>query len=74
MIITITYSKEVPTNKLHDGKFKENNLMYLSVNDNLINPKTIIQKYSINIMLLIITGLIAFYLLKTKNIQQKHLT
>ena len=69
MIITITYSKEVPTNKLHDGKFKENNLMYLSVNDNLINPKTIIQKYSINIMLLIITGLIAFYLLKTKNIK-----
>ena len=34
-----------------------------------INPKTIIQKYSINIMLLIITGLIAFYLLKTKNIK-----
>ena len=69
MIITITYSKEVPTNKLHDGKFIEDNLMYISVNDNLINPKTIIQKYSINIMLLIITGLIAFYLLKTKNIK-----
>ena len=69
MIITITYSKEVPTNKLHDGKFIEDNLMYISVNDNLINPKTIIQKYSINIILLIITGLIAFYLLKTKNIK-----
>lgn len=69
MIITITYSKEVPTNKLHDGKFIEDNLMYLNVNDNLINPKTILQKYSINIMLLIITELIAFYLLKTKNIK-----
>ena len=69
MLVTITYSKEVPDNKLTDGKFIEDNVMSLNLSDEITNPSTILQRYGVNILLIIITCVVAFYFLKTKNIK-----
>ena len=69
MLITITYTKEVPSDKLTDGKFIEDNVMSLNLSDEITNPSTILQRYGVNILLIIITCVVAFYFLKTKNIK-----
>ena len=67
MLVTITYTKEVPSDKLTDGKFIEDNAMSLNLSDEITNPSTILQRYGINILLIIITCVVAFYFLKEKN-------
>ncbi len=69
MLVTIVYTKEVPDNKLTDGKFIEDNAMSLNLSDEITNPSTILQRYGVNILLIIITCVVAFYFLKTKNIK-----
>ena len=69
MLVTIVYTKEVPDNKLTDGKFTEDNAMSLNLSDEITNPSTILQRYGVNILLIIITCVVAFYFLKTKNIK-----
>ena len=69
MLVIITYTKEVPDNKLTDGKFIEDNAMSLNLSDEITNPSTILQRYGVNILLIIITCVVAFYFLKTKNIK-----
>ena len=69
MLVTITYTKEVPSDKLTDGKFIEDNAMSLNLSDEITNPSTILQRYGVNILLIIITCVVAFYFLKTKNIK-----
>ena len=69
MLVTITYTKEVPSDKLTDGKFIEDNAMSLNLSDEITNPNTILQRYGVNILLIIITCFVAFYFLKTKNIK-----
>ena len=55
MLVIITYTKEVPDNKLTDGKFIEDNAMSLNLSDEITNPSTILQRYGVNILLIIIT-------------------
>ena len=69
MLVTIVYTKEVPDDKLTDGKFIEDNAMSLNLSDEITNPSTILQRYGVNILLIIITCVVAFYFLKTKNIK-----
>ena len=69
MLVTIVYTKEVPDDKLTDGKFTEDNAMSLNLSDEITNPSTILQRYGVNILLIIITCVVAFYFLKTKNIK-----
>ena len=69
MLVIITYTKEVPDNKLTDGKFIEDNAMSLNLSDEITNPSTILQRYGVNTLLIIITCVVAFYFLKTKNIK-----
>ena len=69
MLVTIVYTKEVPDSKLTDGKFIEDNAMSLNLSDEITNPSTILQRYGVNILLIIITCVVAFYFLKTKNIK-----
>ena len=69
MLVTITYTKEVPSDKLTDGKFIEDNAMSLNLSDEITNPSTILQRYGVNTLLIIITCVVAFYFLKTKNIK-----
>ena len=69
MLVIITYTKEVPDNKLTDGKFIEDNAMSLNLSDEITNPSTILQRYGVNILLIIITCVVAFYFLKTRNIK-----
>ena len=69
MLVTITYTKEVPSDKLTDGKFIEDNAMSLNLSDEITNPTTMFQRYGVNILLIIITCFVAIYFLKTKNIK-----
>ena len=69
MLVTITYTKEVPSDKLTDGKFIEDNAMSLNLSDEITNPSTILQRYGVNILLIIITCVVSFYFLKEKNIK-----
>ena len=69
MLVTIAYTKEVPSDKLTDGKFIEDNDMSLNLSNEIINPTTILQRYGVNILLILITCIVAFYFLKTKNIK-----
>ena len=69
MLVTIAYTKEVPDNKLSDGKFIEDNDMSLNLSNEITNPSTIFQRYGVNILLILITCIVAIYFLKTKNIK-----
>ena len=69
MLVTIAYTKEVPDNKLTDGKFIEDNDMSLNLSNEITNPSTIFQRYGVNILLILITCIVAIYFLKTKNIK-----
>ena len=69
MLVTIAYTKEVPSDKLTDGKFIEDNDMSLNLSNEITNPTTILQRYGVNTLLIIITCIVAFYFLKTKNIK-----
>ena len=71
MLVTIAYTKEVPDNKLSDGKFIEDNDMSLNLSDEITNPTTILQRYGVNILLILITCIVAIYFLKTKNIKNR---
>ena len=69
MLVTIAYTKEVPSDKLTDGKFIEDNDMSLNLSNEITNPTTILQRYGVNILLILITCIVAIYFLKTKNIK-----
>jgi len=69
MLVTIAYTKEVPSDKLTDGKFIEDNDMSLNLSNEITNPSTIFQRYGVNILLILITCIVAIYFLKTKNIK-----
>ena len=71
MLVTIAYTKEVPDNKLSDGKFIEDNDMSLNLSNEITNPTTILQRYGVNILLILITCIVAIYFLKTKNIKNR---
>ena len=71
MLVTIAYTKEVPDNKLSDGKFIEDNDMSLNLSNEITNPSTIFQRYGVNILLILITCIVAIYFLKTKNIKNR---
>ena len=71
MLVTIAYTKEVPDNKLTDGKFIEDNDMSLNLSNEITNPSTIFQRYGVNILLILITCIVAIYFLKTKNIKNR---
>ena len=69
MLVTIAYTKEVPDNRLSDGKFIEDNDMSLNLSNEITNPSTIFQRYGVNTLLIIITCIVAIYFLKEKNVK-----
>ena len=70
MLVTITYKKQVPSDKLVNGKFVEDNTMSLNLSNQISNPLTVLQRYVFPILLIIVVGVSVIYFLKHKNIKK----
>ena len=70
MLVTITYKKQVPSDKLVNGKFVEDNTMSLNLSNQISNPLTVLQRYVFSILLIIVVGVSIIYFLKHKNIKK----
>ena len=70
MLVTITYKKQVPSDKLVNGKFVEDNTMSLNLSNQISNPLTVLQRYFFPILLIIVVGVSVIYFLKHKNIKK----
>ena len=70
MLVTITYKKQVPSDKLINGKFVEDNTMSLNLSNQISNPLTVLQRYVFSILLIIVVGVSIIYFLKHKNIKK----
>ena len=70
MLVTITYKKQVPSDKLVNGKFVEDNTMSLNLSNQISNPLTVLQRYVFSILLIMVVGVSVIYFLKHKNIKK----
>ena len=70
MLVTITYKKQVPSDKLVNGKFVEDNTMSLNLSNQTSNPLTVLQRYVFSILLIMVVGVSVIYFLKHKNIKK----